>query len=284
MTPIILGILGFAAFIGLLWGFGKLYGTFVMAQNKTESQIASSYENTDLSRKTLVQKYPEARIGSHTKYLMALGFLMSFGVSIFALSYRNPPEEVAQFVVETLEVDFEQEPPPTEQIKPPPPPPPPPEIEVVEDEEILEEEPELETIELEEDEIIEVPEVIEEEEVVEQEIFTVVEDMPRFPGCEDKGSKAEKEQCAQGALMKYLGGITYPPMARDNDIEGKVFIRFVVDEKGKITSPEIARGADKLLDDAALKHIKAMPSWIPGKQRGKAVKVQYVVPINFKLG
>jgi periplasmic protein TonB len=274
----------FALFIGLLWGFGKVYGHFLMAKAKTEVQIAEMYKNTELSKSVFVKKYPEASIGEHKKYLLALGFILSFGVSIYALSYRDKPKDLSGFVMETIELDAEVEPPQTEQVKPPPPPPPPPEIEVVQDDEILEDEPEIQSVEIDIDTKIEVPEVIEKEVVKEQEIFTVVEDMPRFPGCENKTSKAEKEQCAQMELMKYLAKIQYPPMARDNDIEGKVFVRFVIDEKGKVTNVEIARGADKLLDQAALKHVQAMPDWIPGKQRGKNVKVQYVVPINFKLG
>jgi periplasmic protein TonB len=277
-------ILAFAVFIFLLWGFGKVYGHFLMAKAKTEAQIAEMYRNSELSKSVFVKKYPEASIGDHKKYILAIGFILSFGASIFALTYRDKPKDLSGFVMETIELDAEVEPPQTEQVKPPPPPPPPPEIEVVQDDEILEDEPEIKSVEIDVDTKIEVPEVIKKEEVVEQEIFTVVEDMPRFPGCENKPTKAEKEQCAQMELMKYLAKIQYPPMARDNDIEGKVFVRFVIDEKGKVTNVEIARGADKLLDQAALKHVQAMPDWIPGKQRGKAVKVQYVVPINFKLG
>lgn len=284
MLYILLGVAAFALFIFLLWGFGKLYGEFVMAQSKTESQIATNYKDSDLSKSSFIKKYPEASIGNHKKYLLALGFLMSFGASIYALSYRQPPAPVEMFVVDIPDADFEQEPPPTEQVKPPPPPPPPPEIEVVEDEEILEDEPELETVELEEDEIIEVPEVIEVEEVVEDEIFTAVEDMPIFPGCEGEGNKAAIEACHQQKLLTYLAKTPYPLMAKDNDIEGKVFVRFVIDKTGKVTDVSVARSADKLLDAAAVKQVKNMAPWTPGKQRGKPVKVQYIVPINFKLG
>lgn len=277
-------IFAFAALIALLWGFGKLYGHFLMAKTKTEHQIAELYKGSDLSKSVFVKKYPEASVGDHSKYLLALGFILSLGVSIYAFTYRDKPADLTGFVMETIELDAEVEPPQTEQVKPPPPPPPPPEIQVIEDDKILEEEPEMQSTEIEIDTKIEMPTVIEKETVVEQEIFTVVEDMPRFPGCENKSSKAEKEECANGELMKYLGKVQYPKIAIDNDIQGKVFVRFVIDETGKVTNVEIARGTDKLLDQAALNHVKAMPSWTPGKQRGKAVKVQYVVPINFKLG
>lgn len=277
-------IFAFAALIALLWGFGKLYGHFFMANTKTEVQIAEQYKNTELSKSVFVKKYPEASVTDHSKYLLALGFILSLAVSIFAFSYRDKPADLSGFVMEVIDADFEVEPPQTEQVKPPPPPPPPPEIQVVEDDKILEKEPEIQSTEIDIDTKIEMPTIIEKEKVVEQEIFTVVEDMPRFPGCENKNTKAEKEECAQAELMKYLSKVQYPKIAIDNDIQGKVFVRFVIDETGKVTNVEIARGADKLLDQAALNHVKAMPNWIPGKQRGKAVKVQYVVPINFKLG
>lgn len=155
---------------------------------------------------------------------------------------------------------------------------------MVEDDEILEDEPEIEDIEIEEDEIIEVPDIIEEEVVVEQEIFTIVEDMPKFKGCENLSGN-EATTCTNTEIQKFIAkNIVYPPMALENDIEGKVFVRFVVNPKGEVTDVTIAKGADSLLDNAALKLVKTMPKFTPGKQRGKAVPVQYIIPINFKIG
>jgi periplasmic protein TonB len=111
---------------------------------------------------------------------------------------------------------------------------------------------------------------MQEEVVKEDEIFQIVEEMPEFPGGQD-------------GLVKYLGSITYPPIARENDIEGTVYVKFVIDKNGQVTNAEVARGADKILNEAALAHVKKMPAWKPGKQRGKPVRVQYVVPIKFKL-
>lgn len=101
-------------------------------------------------------------------------------------------------------------------------------------------------------------------------IFQIVEQQPEFPG-------GEKE------LLKYLQGIKYPEIARENDIEGSVYIRFVVERNGEVSNVEVAKGADKILNEAALAHVKKMPPWKPGKQNGKEVRVQYIVPIKFTL-
>lgn len=128
------------------------------------------------------------------------------------------------------------------------------------------------------------------------EVFTVVEEMPRFAGCEEKydslsrevnsysKTKSAREQCAQEKLMEFMAGIKYPEIAREKNLQGKVFLRFVINEVGNLINLEVARtSGHDVLDRAALTHFKSSPPWIPGKQKGKAVNVQYVVPINFKL-
>ena len=75
----------------------------------------------------------------------------------------------------------------------------------------------------------------------------------------------------------------YPPMAKEYNITGKVYVRFVVDKSGSVTNVEVVRGVDKSLDAEAVRVIKSLPKYKPGKQRGKAVKVMFTVPINFTL-
>jgi protein TonB len=107
--------------------------------------------------------------------------------------------------------------------------------------------------------------------VEEPKIFTFVEQMPEFPGG-DKG------------LIKFLQkNIKYPKRDRDLDIQGKVIIRFVVNENGKVTDVCVLRSAEHDLDEEALRVVKQMPKFKPGKQQGRAVKVYYNVPIVFKL-
>lgn len=273
--------------LGILVGYyflSKFLTLFSMNGGKNEDQIIEA--NQDNKRKRFLVKYPEADINTGKNLLMALGFIFAFGTSLSAFNYAAKKTEVMALSSMTVDEDFEVEAPQTEQVKPPPPPPPPPpEIEVVKDDKILEKEPEIKSTEIEKEEKVVVPLVIEKEkEVVEQEIFTVVEDMPKFKGCENlKGEAAA--QCTMAKIQEYTFKVDYPQIAVDNDIEGKVYISFVVDQNGEVQDVTLLRGADKLLDNAAMKHIKNMPKFAsPGKQRGKAVKVKYNIPIVFKLG
>ena len=114
-------------------------------------------------------------------------------------------------------------------------------------------------------------EIKEEKEVVEAEIFTIVEENPDFPGGEE-------------ARMKYLQeNIKYPQMARESGIQGTVYATFVVEPDGRITYVGILRGIGGGCDEEAIRVIRNMPRWKPGKQRSKAVRVQFNMPIRFVL-
>lgn len=103
-------------------------------------------------------------------------------------------------------------------------------------------------------------------------VFEVVEKMPEFPNGGMPG------------LMKYLSdNIRYPEAAKVAGIQGRVTVVFVVDKDGSITNVETLRGVDAELDKEAIRVISSMPKWIPGMQKGKAVKVRYTVPVMFRL-
>ena len=107
--------------------------------------------------------------------------------------------------------------------------------------------------------------------VEETKIFTVVEQMPMFPG-------------GDGALMGYLrDNIHYPTVAAENGVQGRVVVGFVVERDGSITDVNILRGVDPSLDREAMRVVKSMPKWTPGKQNGSAVRVKYQVPVSFRL-
>ncbi len=102
-------------------------------------------------------------------------------------------------------------------------------------------------------------------------VFTVVEVMPKYPGGKE-------------AMYKFLGeNIKYPQKAREEGISGTVYVQFVVEKDGHTTGFKILRGAEESLDNEALRVLKTMPKWEPGTQRGKPVRVQYNLPIKFKL-
>ena len=107
--------------------------------------------------------------------------------------------------------------------------------------------------------------------VEETKIFIVVEQMPMFPG-------------GDGALMGYLrDNIHYPTVAAENGVQGRVVVGFVVERDGSITDVNILRGVDPSLDREAMRVVKSMPKWTPGKQNGSAVRVKYQVPVSFRL-
>lgn len=177
------------------------------------------------------------------------------------------------------EVAFEEEMVPiTEQEEPKQAPPPPEAPKVEEVLQIADNDANVEetTIQSNEDkgeavEIKYVPAVVEEEEVEEQQIFQVVEEMPEFPG-------------GMAECMKFLAkNIKYPTIAQENGVQGRVIVQFVVNKDGTIVDPVVVRSVDPYLDKEALRVIKAMPKWKPGKQRGKAVRVKYTVPVTFRL-
>ena len=105
----------------------------------------------------------------------------------------------------------------------------------------------------------------------ENKIFTVVEQMPSFPG-------------GMGALMQYLSkNIKYPPFAEENNIQGRVICTFVVERDGSVTDIHIAKGVDPSLDKEAIRVVSGMPKWIPGRQNGQSVRVKYTLPVTFRL-
>ncbi len=117
-----------------------------------------------------------------------------------------------------------------------------------------------------------------------QEIFKVVEEMPRFPGCEDLRDKNERLKCSQEKMLKYVyDNMNYPEVAKKNQVEGTVVIQFVVEKTGNIKGAKIVRDIGAGCGAEALRIINLMPKWNPGKQRGRPVRVQYNFPVKFKI-
>jgi periplasmic protein TonB len=121
--------------------------------------------------------------------------------------------------------------------------------------------------------VVEVQEAVQEEvqEEAPQEVFVVVEEMPSFPGGDVE-------------LFKFIyDNIQYPEIAKENNIQGKVIMRFCVTSKGTVDQVSVTRGVDPSLDEEAIRVIKLLPLFKPGKQGGKPVNVWYSIPISFQL-
>lgn len=217
-----------------------------------------------------VRKNPEVDLERRTGSFMLIGLLIALAVSLVAFEWTTFERKIGE--MGQLQMDFLEEEVIPPSATPPPPPPPPPApttvLEIVDDKEDIVE-VEMEDQEVREDTKVE---IVQREEVVEEEqIFTIVEEMPSFPG-------------GEAELFKYLGkNIKYPQMATDAGIAGVVYVTFVVDKDGKIRDVKILRGIGGGCDEEAMRVVKSMPSWKPGKQRGKAVTVQYNLPIRFTL-
>ncbi|MEM9835481.1 MAG: energy transducer TonB, partial [Bacteroidota bacterium] len=121
-----------------------------------------------------------------------------------------------------------------------------------------------------------------------EEIFKVVEQMPMFPGCEDIGNAAEQKQCAQKKLLEFIyGNIKYPAIARENGVEGMAVVSFVVEKDGKVTDAKVVRNPGAKTGEEALRVVNLMNQqgirWVPGQQGGRPVRVQFNLPVKFKL-
>ena len=213
------------------------------------------------------KKKPEISLEKKKGLFFQIGLILALVIVLVAFewkSYEKVDYNLGQLNLDDLEEEII--PITKQEIKPPPPPPPPPEvIEIVEDEVEIEDELEIEDTESDEDEEIEI------EEEDDDEFFMVVENMPEFPGG-DLG------------LMKYIQThVKYPAIAKEYNITGKVYVSFIVDKSGVVTNAKIVRGVDKNLDKEALRVVKSLPKYKPGRQRGKAVRVMFTIPINFTL-
>lgn len=223
-----------------------------------------------------VKKSPKASLEDKKMFFLLMGFVMVLSLVYIGLEWTKSEVTVYDTVDTGFLVEDELDVIQTKQDETPPPPPPPaPEVvevlNVVEDDKVTE----SIVIDTEDDKnkivVVSAPvaaPVIEEEDNV---VFQVVETMPTFPGGDQQ-------------LFKYLSdNVKYPVIAQENGIQGRVICQFVVNRDGSIVDVEVVRSVDPSLDKEAIRVIRSMPKWSPGKQRGKPVRVKYTLPVNFKL-
>lgn len=206
---------------------------------------------------------------------MGLMVALSFMFVSFEWTERNVTYSISDlvndpdFVEDLVPVTYNQE-------KPLPPPPPPAavnpeELKIVDDKSTERESDIAASDPTDAPVIIPTPIEVPEETVEEETEFIIVEEMPMF------GSGTTD-------LMKYLSAnIKYPTVSAEQGVQGKVVVQFVVGTHGEILNPVVVKSVDPYLDKEAIRVISTMPKWKPGKQRGKAVRVKYTVPVVFKL-
>lgn len=244
------------------------------------------YGNPKYHEIMLPKKNPKVDLNKRSRTFFLIGLVLVLFLTWRAIELKTYERDIELDRL-SVNTDDDEDVPITEmKLTPPPPPPPPPAapqvIEIVEDEDEVEETV-IESTETDQDEIIEVEEVIVEE--VEEEVsvpFAIIEDIPLFPGCE-RVKKSKRRQCFQEKINRHIvKNFRYPEIAQEMGIQGRVYVSFIIDKSGNIIGVT-PRGPDKNLEKEAKRIIEALPKMIPGKQRGKPVRVPYSIPINFKL-
>ena len=242
----------------------------------------------DKPQKRLPKKNPKANVGQNSSIYFALGLVLMLFVSYQSINYKSYDKSDINVGVLDLEKDNEEEIPIIDLVKPPPPPPPPPAapevIEIVEDEEDVEETVIESTETDQEEEIVEVEDVEVEEVYEDVEVpFSVIENVPEFPGCE-KGSNAEKRKCMSKKIEKFVQKKFNTDLAGDLGLTGKqrINVIFKIDKNGNVTGVR-SRAPHPRLEKEAARVINMLPKMKPGRQRGKAVVVPYSLPITFQV-
>lgn len=228
-----------------------------------------------------VKKSPKADLEGGIGMSILMGMIVGLAVLFVGFEWGSKDVQVVTADEGVADIIAEEEIEITRPENTPPPPPPPPAPAIAEELNIVEDDVELEQQDIvsSEDDATAaqqetfVASVVEEEEEEEsaQQIFTVVEKQPEFPG-------------GTAELFKYLSkAIKYPVIAQENGIQGRVVCSFVVNRDGSIVDIQVMRGVDPSLDKEAIRVISEMPKWKPGEQRGKPVRVRFILPVQFRL-
>jgi protein TonB len=282
----------FRRYYGTLSATGRLSDTHNAARNTGAWDIQKKYPEVDVFR------------WSGMFFRISLVAVLVILIGAFNLTTYERSGHIPDGALDLGDMDIEVEVPRSAETPPPPPPPPPPVIQEVPNETILESD-DMEFVDnsVEANESIEAPTPVADKkadtkhapppppppaEPEAEEIFKVVEEMPRFPGCEDLATTDERKACADKKMLQFIyDNIQYPSIARENGIEGTVVVRFVVEADGAIKHAEVVRDIGGRCGEEAMRVVSlmnAMPQkWTPGRQRGKPVRVWFNLPVKFIL-
>jgi len=221
-----------------------------------------------------LKKSEKADLTKTSTLFFSLGLTLTLGIILTAFEWKEMEEQAELLAGKTTNTADEiMEVPPTDIPPPPPPQIQQPQVVEVPDEEEIEEEIEVNLdVEMTEDTKVEQIEIkVEEPKEDVDEIFTIVEETAT-----PKGGMA--------AFYKFVGSkLKYPPQANRMGVEGKVYVEFVINRDGSIVDARVVRGIGAGCDEEAVRVVASSPAWNPGKQRGKAVRQKYTLPIIFKL-
>ena len=233
------------------------------------------------------KKNPKADISRNASLYFAIGLALMVFLSYTTINWKVYDKSAIDIGLVNMDELDDEEIPLLEQVVPPPPPPPPPAapevIEIVEDEEEVEETV-IESTETDQEEEMEIEDLDIEE--VEEDIevpFSVIENVPIFPGC-DKGNNAERRKCMSQKITKFVQRKFNTDLAGDLGLSGRqrISVIFKIDKNGDVVGVR-ARAPHPRLVKEATRVVNLLPKMKPGKQRGKAVVVPYSLPIIFQV-
>jgi protein TonB len=302
-TDLLLAVAGVALLLVAIIFIGRVYFA-----KQTKGDLTKKYADkkwkSPLEART---KYPEVDVFRMSPILMRVAVIAALALTVLAFNWTTYDKKVdipedALVIEEDIEIEI----PRSAEPPPPPPPPPPPVIQEVPEEALVEVEDDFEFVDqsIDAETSIETPEITADTksdvpppppppppppEPKIKEIFRVVEQMPRFPGCENiQGDDKAKKACADQKLLEFIyQNIKFPAVARENGIQGTVVVNFVVNDDGSVTEVQVLRDIGGGCGDEAKRVVELMNNlpdkWTPGRQRGKAVRVSYTLPVKFRL-
>lgn len=280
------------AIVGVIFWMKNVY------RNRSNRDLKQEFDTQNSSMDWASRnKYPSVDAFRLGRTFFNFGLFIAISMVIFAFGwtqydYKVDIPEFTEPIEDIIDTEIPRTPPP---LPPPPPPPPPTKLEILPDEEVIDTVTFVDQSIKDDTPIISEPvekatappptppppPIIKEEM---PEIFKVVEEMPMFKGCESVEDKKERKTCAEQEMLQFVyKNIKYPAIARENGVDGMVVIQFVINEDGSISNAEIVRDIGAKCGEEALRVIKKMPNWNPGKQRGRPVKVQFNLPVKFQL-
>jgi len=212
------------------------------------------------------RKKPDADLRNYYTVFLQLGLIVALAIFILAVKVDLTGESPEEYTLDEQEVVEMEEVIQTEQIETPPPPPRPPVPVEVPNDEIIEDVNIDINADFDINDRLEMPPPPQEEEEPEEDFFVVVEEMPELIG----------------GLASIQKDIQYPEMARRAGIEGRVYVQFIVNERGEVENPRVIRGIGGGADEEALRAVRNA-KFKPGMQRGRPVRVQYSLPVVFRL-
>lgn len=246
-------------------------------------------------------KYPEVDTFQWRSYFLEYGVAVALLLMILAFGWTTHEEKSdLSLLFGSTSDEIEMETPRTAELPPPPPPPPPPAVlNFVVTEAPVETAMTFADMSIDaETEVVAPLQVAKQEKTAavapppppppmpeeEREIFKIVETSPMFPGCEEIADKAERQACAERRMMEFIyQNIQYPAIARENGVGGKVYVQFVVERDGSISNINVVRDIGGGCGEEAKRVVGIMPTWNPGRQRERPVRVQFTLPVHFKL-